>query len=125
MHKVDPHGYVGQIVLDPQALARESRARPLANRIDAPVLDTAWLRRLVQEAGAPVGVHVDINTLAANPNLLADAKALNIAVFSYHLGTDREHAEALRAGARRSGLWPSGAIIDGSAGAFCELLACP
>jgi glycerophosphoryl diester phosphodiesterase len=123
--KADPHGYLGQIALDAQALARENGARTLARSVNAPVLDTAWLRRLQQDVGSPVGVHVDINTLAANPGLLADAKALQLPVFSYHLGSDREHAEALKAYASRSGLWPSGAIIDGAPSAFCSLLGKP
>ena len=123
--KADPHGYLGQIAMDAQTLARESGARKVARRVDAPVLDSAWLRRLQQEVGGPVGVQVDINTLAANPSLLVDAKALNLSVFTYHLGPDREHADALKAYARRSGLLPSGAIIDGKPAEFCSLLSKP
>jgi glycerophosphoryl diester phosphodiesterase len=122
VRKIDPKGYAGQIVLDPQALARESRIRSRANRISPPVIDAAWLRRLQQEVMAPVGVHVDINTLAANPSLLTDAKILNVPVFTYHLGADKKHAETLRATARRTGLLPSGAIINGSASVFCDLI---
>jgi glycerophosphoryl diester phosphodiesterase len=125
VRKADPRGYLGQIVLDAQALARESRARAQADRIPATVIDAAWLRRLQQEVGAPVGVHVDINTLAASPSLLAEAKALNIPVFTYHLGADQEHAAALRTAARRGGLLPSGAIVNGTATAFCDLLSRP
>lgn len=124
VRRADPHGYLGQIVLDPQALARQGGAAA-AGRLAPPVLDLAWLRRLQQEVGAPVGVHVDINTLAANPRLLGDARTLGMPVFTYHLGPDRQHAEALRAQARRSGLLPTGAIIDGLPAAFCELLGKP
>lgn len=120
--KADPRGYLGLIVLDAQALARETRARAQADRIAAPVVDAAWMRRLQQEISPPVGAHVDINTLAANPNLLTDAKALNLPVFTYFLGPDTLHAEVLRATARRTGLLPSGAIVNGTATAFCDLL---
>lgn len=123
VRRADPRGYLGQIVLDPQALARQGG--PAAGRLAPPVLDMAWLRRLQQEVGAPVGVHVDINTLSANPTLLADARGLGMPVFTYHLGPDRQHAEALRAQARRSGLLPTGAIIDGAPAAFCDLLGKP
>ena len=86
-------------MLDPQALARQNPAtRNSASRLQPPVLDDAWLRRLQQEIGKPVGVHVDINTLAANPRLLPLARDLGIPVFTYHLGADAEHARALREG---------------------------
>ncbi len=127
VRRADRQGYLGLIVLDPQALAREApaRAQPLAQRVKPPVLDRAWLQRLQQEVGSPVGVHVDINTLGANPALLADALALGVPVFTYHLGPDREHATALRRQARGSGLLPTGAIIDGTPAAFCDQLGQP
>ena len=120
----DPHGYLAQIVLDPQALARESkgRLRSLESFVKPPTLDRNWLLRLKQEVGEPVGVHVDVNTLEANPHLLADALSLGMPVLTYHLGPDREHVAALRREARQSGLLPSGAIINGPAQAFCSML---
>jgi glycerophosphoryl diester phosphodiesterase len=122
----DPQGYLGQIVIDPQALARSNpRTAAAASRTPAPRVDRAWLQGLQSEVGKPVGVHVDINTLEANPQLLRDALALGMPVFSYHLGADRDHAAALRRHARQSGLLPTGAIIDGAPGAFCELLGRP
>lgn len=124
--QVDPAGYLGLIVLDPQALARQNPAtRNSASRLQPPVLDDAWLRRLQQEIGKPVGVHVDINTLAANPRLLPLARDLGIPVFTYHLGADAEHARALREARRTTGLLPSGAIIDGQPAAFCDWVAAP
>ena len=123
IRRFDPDVYLGQIVLDGQALARKTGLRPSSFRVPPTVLDSAWLQRMQREVGGPVGVHVDINTLKANPNLLADAGALNMAVFTYHLGPDKEHAAALSAYASRSGLLPSGAIIDGNATAFCNLIS--
>lgn len=120
--KADPRGYVGQIVLDPQALAFQSRSRSLSSRLKPPQLDYNWLSNLLQDVGAPVGAHVDINTLAANPSLLADAKALGMPIFTYHLGQDADQASALKAMARRTGLWPSGAIINGLPKEFCRQL---
>lgn len=121
--QADPQGYLGVIVLDPQGLAlSDPRTARTASRLSAPVIDSAWLRRLQQEVAPPVGVHVDINTLHANPGLLADARLLNLPVFTYHLGADRDHAQALRQTAQRSGLWPSGAIIDGQPEPFCDQL---
>ncbi len=121
VRKADPQGYLGQIVLDPQALAQRENPR-MASRINPPVIDGTWLRRLVQEVGLPAGVHVDINTLVANPNLLAETKGLGLSVFTYHLGNDREHAQALRSQAMRTGLLPTGAIIDGDPSAFCQTI---
>lgn len=124
VRRADAQAYVGQVVLDPRALARRAGTR-VAGRLAPTVIDAAWLRRLQQEVGAPVGVHVDIHTLDSSPTLLADAQALGMPVFTYHLGPDRDHAQALRAQALRAGLLPSGAIIDGAPGPFCTWLAQP
>lgn len=124
--QVDPQGYLGQIVLDPQALARQNAAtRASASRLAPPRLDETWLRRLQQEVGKPVGVHIDINTLNANPQLLPTARNLGVPVFTYHLGHDAEHARALRDARRLTGLLPSGAIIDGQPAAFCDGVSAP
>jgi glycerophosphoryl diester phosphodiesterase len=122
VRRVDKRGYVGQIVLDPNALAKQSRYSRFSGNIPPKIIDTAWLKKLKQEVGEPVGVHVDAATLKANPTLLADAKLLGVPVFTYSLGSERDHAEALRTTARRTGLLPSGAIIDGAAGAFCDMI---
>lgn len=124
----DRTGYLGQIVLDPQALAQDSGnrlARLNAYRLKPPVMDQAWLSRLQQEVGKPVGVHIDTNTLQANPSLLQTARAMGIPVFTYDLGSDKAHAQALLAARRQSGLLPSGAIINGQPDAFCQLLSTP
>lgn len=124
IRKVDPEGYLGLIVVDPQALVRQAR-RSLSAPVKPPSLDMQRLKRLQAEVGAPVGVHVDVSSLSANPDLLNDARGLGIPVFTYHLGPDKAHAEALRTQARNSGLLPSGAIIDGEAKAFCAMVTPP
>lgn len=120
-----PELYLGQILLDPAALAQQSAkrfVRSSAALLRSPVVDRAWLARLVEDVGAPVGLHIDIQTLAANPGLLGLARQMNIPLFTYSLGDDREHARLIDAARRREGLLPSGAIINGSAEAFCRLL---
>lgn len=118
--QVDPQGYLGLIVLDKQALARQdSRMARQADKLAPPKIDRAWLQGLLREVSLPVGIHIDTNTLDANTNLLKDAKELGIAVFTYNLIGDREHLRDLRVTRQRTGMWPSGAIIDGSSVAFC------
>lgn len=124
--RADPHAYLGVIVLDPQAIAlQDQRSARVAQKLTAPLIDSAWLTRLQRDVAPPVGIHVDINTLTANPQLLNDAKGLGIPVFSYNLGDDRDHVQALRHLAKNSGLWPSGAIINSQPEAFCDLLSRP
>ena len=122
VRRVDHQGYVGQIVLDPKALAEQSRFSSMGKNLPPKLIDAAWLARLRQDVGLPVGVHIDVATLAANPSLLADAKAIGVAVFTYSLNSDREHAEGLRKTALRTRLLPSGAIIDGAPDQFCASL---
>ncbi len=118
--QVDPEGYLGLIVLDQQALARQDpRTARQADKLATPRIDRAWLQGLVREVSLPVGIHIDTNTLDANMTLLKDAKDLGIAVFTYNLIGDREHLRDLRATRQRTGMWPSGAIIDGATNNFC------
>lgn len=120
--QVDPAGYLGIIVLDAQSAALQERriAEPL--RVPQPQIDARWLDTLQREIGAPVGVHLDVHTLAAQPAILAMARDRGMPVFTYSLADDRRHAEALRKVAERTQLWPSGAIIDGDPDAFCRAL---
>jgi len=80
--QVDPNGYLGQIVLDAQALALGSDnrlARTNAARLRAPVIDQAWLRQFQADVGGgPAGIHIDINTLQRNPGLLALSREMNV-----------------------------------------------
>jgi glycerophosphoryl diester phosphodiesterase len=120
--QVDPAGYLGIIVLDLQSAALQERriAEPL--RVPQPQLDARWLEVLQREVGAPVGVHLDIHTLASQPAILAMARDRGMPVFTYSLADDRRHAETLRRVAERTQLWPTGAVIDGDPDAFCRAL---
>lgn len=119
----DPGGYLGQIVLDPRAMsATDRRAMGVSSRLASPTLDRAWLQGLVTNVGLPVGIHVDVLTLRANPGLLADARDAGVAVFTYSLSGDRDHVAALRYLRERSGLVPSGVIIDGDTDGFCTAM---
>jgi glycerophosphoryl diester phosphodiesterase len=103
VRQVDRRGYVGQILLDAKS-------------------DAAWLERLRQDVGAPVGVHVDAAMLAADPALLERARAAGVPIFTFSLNGDKEHLQALRNAAARTRLLPSGAVIDGAAEQFCQAL---
>ncbi|CAB3671829.1 glycerophosphodiester phosphodiesterase [Achromobacter piechaudii] len=121
----DAQGYLGLIVFDPRH-AESVSANPLgkyvAQRATAPKLDRQWLATLAKTVGAPVGVHVDAMTLAANPRLLRDAAAQSVRVFVYAVGGDAALAQQLRTTRQREGYLPSGVIIDGDAQAFCQAL---
>lgn len=119
----DRQGYLGLIVFDPRhadSINAGALGQYLAKRAAAPKLDRAWLNKLVATVGAPVGVHVDASTLAANPGLLANAAQSAVPVFVYAVGGDAALAQQLRAARKREGYWPSGVIIDGDAQAFCR-----
>ncbi len=109
--KADPSGFMNLVIQEPQN-----------RRSNVATMDVVYLKKLQKEVGMPVGVQVDITTMAANPELLSDALALAKPVFTYHSGGDRDLAQALRYQARRTGLLPSGVVINGSASAFCALL---
>ncbi len=124
----DRQGYLGLIVFDPRH-AQSPGSNPLAGtplgkvvsqRAAPPQLTHQWLANLAATVGAPVGVHVDALTLAANPQLLRDAAAQSVRVFVYAVGGDAALAQQLRATKQREGYLPSGVIIDGDAQAFCR-----
>ncbi|MGH8818477.1 MAG: glycerophosphodiester phosphodiesterase [Achromobacter pestifer] len=119
----DPQGYLGLIVFDPrnaQAAGANPLSRYVSQRASAPVLNRQWLANLTAKVGAPVGVHVDATTLAANPQLLSDAARQSVRVFVYAVDGDAALAQQLRAAKQREGYLPSGVIIDGDAQAFCR-----
>lgn len=119
--EVDMFGYYGQIVLDNRSLANSMKKRSrYVSAASSPKIDEEWLTKLVNEVGHPVGVHVDIATLSANPDLLKDAAKLNVSVFTYSLDGDIEHAKALRSQSARTSKLPSGAILDGNPKVFCD-----
>jgi glycerophosphoryl diester phosphodiesterase len=120
--QADREGYLGLIVLDPrnaEALGSNRFTRMVAGRARAPRLDKAWLDRVLDQIGAPVGVHVDARTLDDNPALLADAAALRIPVFVYAVAGDAALASSVQRARARTGYWPSGVIVDGGADSFC------
>jgi len=123
--QADREGYLGLIVFDPrhaQALGNSRATRFIASRAQAPRLDRNWLNGMQGRVGAPVGVHVDARTLDANGKLLMDAAALAMPVFVYAVDGDSALASSLQRARRATGMWPSGAIIDGTAEAFCAKL---
>ncbi|WP_296943825.1 glycerophosphodiester phosphodiesterase [uncultured Massilia sp.] len=123
--QADPEGYLGLIVLDPrnaEALGSNRLTRALSSRARAPRLDAAWLARVRDEIGAPVGVHVDARTLDDNPALLTDAAAARVPVFVYAVAGDAALATSVRRARMRTGYWPSGVVVDGAAAAFCARL---
>jgi len=123
--QADRDGYLGLIVLDPrnaEALGENRYTRAFAQRAQAPRLDRAWLARMQAQIGMPMGVHVDARTLDANTQLLADAAAMRMPVYVYAVAGDAALAASLKGARQRTGLWPTGAIIDGAAQGFCARL---
>lgn len=121
--RADPGGYLGLIVFDPrhaEAAGSNRISRYVAKRAGAPQLTRQWLSNLVANVGAPVGVHIDASTLAANPNLLQDAAALSVRVFVYAVDGDIALAKQLLITQQREGYLPSGVIIDGDPTKFCR-----
>lgn len=121
----DRQGYLGLIVFDPrhaESLGANPLGKYVSQRAAAPKLTRQWLADLAAKVGAPVGVHVDALTLAANPQLLRDAAAQSVRVFVYAVGGDAALAQQLRTTKQREGYLPSGVIIDGDAQAFCRAL---
>lgn len=120
----DRNAYLGVIVLDPRSGALNNRrTASRAHWVGAAALTPQYLWDLQKQIKPPMGVHVDVFSLKANPNLLADAAQLNMPVFTYSLKGDKFHASELRRHFREQQMLPTGAIIDGSAQAFCKDVA--
>jgi glycerophosphoryl diester phosphodiesterase len=120
--QADREGYLGLIVLDgrnAEAARANAVTRMIAQKARAPKLDQAWLMRLKQTVGMPVGVHVDARTLDANDDLLADAALMKMPVFVYAVDGDAALAASIKRARSSSGRLPSGVIVDESAQAFC------
>ena len=124
--QADRQGYLGLIVVDPRSMALNDRTAAAAARYLKPLnLSADWLRRVKIDIAAPVGVHVDVQSLKDNPGLMRDAAAQGVAVFTYSLSGDAAHVQALRDNHARSGFRPSGAVIDGDPAAFCASVSRP
>lgn len=120
----DSEAYLGVIVLDPRSGAMNNRrTASRAHWVGSAALTPQYLWDLQKQVKAPMGVHVDVFSLKANPNLLADAAQLNMPVFTYSLKGDKFHASELRRHFREQQMLPTGAIIDGQAQAFCKDVA--
>lgn len=120
--QADPEGYLGLIVLDgrnAEAAGANAVTRMIAQKARAPKLDQAWLMRLKQTVGMPVGVHVDARTLDANDDLLTDAALMKMPVFVYAVDGDAALAASIKRARASSGRLPSGVIVDEAAPAFC------
>ncbi|MYN11397.1 glycerophosphodiester phosphodiesterase [Pseudoduganella aquatica] len=123
--QADSAGYLGLVVFDgrnAEAAGANGLTRLIASKAKAPKLDQAWLARVKQDIGMPVGVHVDARTLDANPALLSDAALMKMPVFVYAVDGDAALAAALQRSRQHSGRWPSGVIVDESAAGFCARL---
>lgn len=123
--RADPQGYLGLVVsaTRPAKAAGENKvSRLAAKNARPPKLDKAWLQRMQQQIGMPIGVHVDTRSLDANPHLLADAATLDMPVFVYGADGDSALAASLLRAQKRSHRWPSGVILDGPPDTFCAML---
>jgi len=123
--RADPQGYLGVVVPDPrqaQAAGENRVSRLVAKSARPPKLDKAWLQRMQQQIGMPIGVHVDARSLDANSHLLSDAASLDMPVFVYGSDGDSALAASLLRAQKRSHRWPSGVILSGPPDAFCAML---
>lgn len=120
VRKLDSQAYLGAVATDKVSIAlSDKRTASRAHMLKSPDISPKVLSQLQREVGKPVGLHVDIFSLRANPNLFADAAHIGMPVFTYSLRGDREHAQDLRRILRERGLLPTGAIIDGDPASFC------
>lgn len=122
----DRQGYMGLIVFDArnaEAVGSNRLTQVVAQRGKSPVLDRAWMAKLVATLGLPAGVHVDARTMVANPDLLNDAAAARLAVFADAVQGDDALVDAIARAQARTGKLPSGAVIDGDADVFCRRVA--
>lgn len=119
----DRQGYLGLITIDPASLIESNRfTRNQQLQVRPRSITVRDMRGLRDALKTPVGYHVDTITLGANLSFLPDAKALGLPVVTYHLGEggDRNHASTIRDTRARTGLIPSGAVIDGDPAEFCS-----
>jgi glycerophosphoryl diester phosphodiesterase len=119
----DSRVYLGLVVLDLENMTQQNPwGNILRKKARSPTLDSSFLQNLKQQLGAPVGVHVDAYSLAANPALLANAAQLGISVMTYTLDDDTAHARQLRHSWKTQGRLPDGVIIDSTPETFCAIM---
>ncbi|MDO4592366.1 MAG: glycerophosphodiester phosphodiesterase family protein [Comamonadaceae bacterium] len=124
VRKLDRHAYLGAISLDKVSIAMSNkRTASRAHLLKSPDLSPAVLAKVIRDVPPPVGLHVDVFSLRANPNLLFDAQQLRLPVFTYSMMGDSFHTTELRRHFRQYGILPSGAIIDGTPQSFCQKLS--
>lgn len=124
VHDLDPHAYVGVVAIDGQSMASNNRrTASRASYVQTTVVTPEKLRELKERIRLPMGLHLDVYSLKANPNLMADAANLGIPIFTYSLKGDKFHASELRRYFREQQMLPSGAIIDGRPQDFCKDMA--
>jgi glycerophosphoryl diester phosphodiesterase len=124
VRQVNPHTYLGEIVLDKKSMAlQDPRTRRLSDHLESPHLGADFLRQIKQQIAPPVGLHIDAYSLSANPLLLEDAHKLGMSIFTYSLLPDAEHAQMLRQAWQAQRRLPTGAIINGDPEQFCAALA--
>ncbi len=119
--KLDPHGYLGLVVLDASPTGRPKSGAPIPiETARAQDLGRNWMAGLLREVGAPVGLHLDARILQENPHVLEQARELGIPVFTFGFEPAPAHVAALRSGSAAARMRPSGAIADGDAAGFCD-----
>lgn len=119
--KLDPHGYLGLVVLGALPTGRPRNGAVIPTETVRSVdLNRNWMAALLRDVGPPVGLHVDARILQENPRVLQEARELGIPVFSVGFDGVAAHLAALRGGAAAARMRPSGAMVDGAAAGFCD-----
>jgi glycerophosphoryl diester phosphodiesterase len=114
---------LGAISTDDVSIAlSDKRSASRAHYLKSPDIHPQILLKLKRDVPPPMGLHLDVFSLRANPNLLADALQFKIPVFTYSMRGDDFHTSELKQHLQRTNM-PSGAIIDGTPQDFCRKMA--
>lgn len=122
VRQIDKNVYLGVIMLDPNAIMQTKFGRRLRSGYEPVSINNQKLTAIKETLKAPVGVHVDIHALVKTPNALADAKNLQMPVYTYTLeeDTDKEHIKQLKKLIKVTNMLPTGVIVNQTAEAFCS-----
>lgn len=124
VRQLDAQAYLGIISLDHASIALSNqRTASRAQYLRSAQLSPEYLAKLVRNVAPPVGLHMDVYSLRANPNVLADARHFRLPVLTYSMKGDSHHIAELARHYQHHAMLPSGAIIDGAPQAFCQQLA--